>query len=88
MSAQAEIGLLGHLVVAPGGQLPQPPAAVGASEPTDRHGDTVDQRDLRVEVDLAEQLLVELGLDRPQIRCLPHKVVRCTRPRAGNQSRQ
>jgi hypothetical protein len=65
--------LLGDLVVTPAGQLPQPPAAIRASEPADRHGHAVDQGELRVEVDLAQQVLAQLLLGRPQIRRLAHE---------------
>jgi hypothetical protein len=71
MGPQPEVGLLGGLVMAPGGQLPQPPAAIGAGEPADRDGHAVDQRDRRVELDPAEQVPVQLGLDRPQVGRLP-----------------
>jgi hypothetical protein len=67
MGPQPEVGLLGDLVVAPGGQLPQPPAPVGAGEPADRHGHAIDQRDGWVEVDLGQQVLVEAVLDGPQV---------------------
>jgi hypothetical protein len=69
----------------PGGQLPQPPAPVGAGEPADRHGHAIDQRDGWVEVDLGQQVLVEAVLDGPQVAAWRRKVVRC---RAGNQSAQ
>jgi hypothetical protein len=63
-------GLLGTLITAKGGQPGQPPTAIGAAEAADRHREAVQDRHLRVEADLAEQLLVELSFDRPQIRRL------------------
>jgi hypothetical protein len=59
--------LLVALVATEAGQLGQPPAAIGATEAADRHREAVQDRDGRVEANLAEQLLAELGLDRPQI---------------------
>jgi hypothetical protein len=41
--------------------------ALVAAEAADRHREAVQDRDLRVEADLAKQLLAELGLDRPQV---------------------
>ncbi len=70
MRTQPVVGLLGALVTAEGGQLGQPAAAVGTAKAADRHREAVQDQDLRVEADLAEQLLTELGLDRPQIRRL------------------
>jgi hypothetical protein len=70
---EAVVGLLGALVAAEGGQPGQPPAAIGAAEAADRHREAVQDRDRRVEADLAEQLLAELGFDRPQIRRLADK---------------
>jgi hypothetical protein len=63
-------GLLGALVTAQAGQLGQALAAVGTTKAADRHREAVQDRDGRVEAELAEQLLAELGLDRPQIRRL------------------
>jgi hypothetical protein len=47
----------------------------GASRTASRlvRGEAVQDRDLRVEADLAEQLLAELGFDRPQVGRLPHE---------------
>jgi len=59
--------LLGAFVTAEGGQLGQPTAAIGTAEAADRHREAVQDRDLRVEADPAEQLLAQLGLDRPQV---------------------
>jgi hypothetical protein len=63
-------GLLGALVTAEAGQPGQPPAAIGAAEAADRHGEAVQDRGGRIEADLAEHLLAPLGLDRPQGRRL------------------
>jgi hypothetical protein len=62
---EAVVGVLGPLVTAEGGQPGQPPAAIGATEAADRHREAVQDRDGRIEADLAQQLLAELGLDRP-----------------------
>src|SRR5215218_6980937 len=61
------VGLLGALVATKGGQPGQPPTVIGAAEAADRYREAVQDRHLRVEADPAEQLLTELGLDRPQI---------------------
>jgi hypothetical protein len=73
VGADAVEGLLGPLVTAEGGQPGQPPTAIGAAEAADRHREAVQDRDGRVEADLAEQLLAELGFNRPQIRRLADK---------------
>ncbi len=70
MRAESVVGLLGALVPAQGGQLGQPPAALGAAEAADRHREAVQDQDLRVEARPGEELLAELGLDRPQLRRL------------------
>jgi hypothetical protein len=64
---QSVEGLLGALVTAEGGQSGQPPAAVGASEAADRHREAVQDRDRRVELDLAQDALAQVGLDHPQV---------------------
>jgi hypothetical protein len=69
--------------MAPGGQLPQPSTTIGAREPADRDGHAVDQPELRVELDLGDQVLVQALLDRPQIRCLPHKGRAVDAPQGG-----
>jgi hypothetical protein len=73
VGSDAVVGLLGALITTKGGQPGQPPAAVGTAEAADRHREAVQDRDGRVEADLAEQLLAELGLDRPQVGRLTHK---------------
>jgi zinc transporter, ZIP family len=40
---------------------------MGAGEPADRNGHAIDQRELRVEVDLGDQMLVQALLDCPAI---------------------
>jgi hypothetical protein len=73
MRSEPVEGLLGALVTAQGGQSSQPAAAVSTAEAADRHREAVQDRHLRVEADLAEQLLAELGVDRPQVRRLAHE---------------
>src|SRR5919109_2110996 len=73
MRPQPVVGLLGALVTAEGGQLSQPAAAVGTAKAADRHREAVQDADPRVEADPAEQLLAQLGLDRPQVGRLADK---------------
>ena len=87
MGSEAVGGLLGALVPAEGGPPDQPPTAIGATEPADRHREAVQNRDGRVEGDLGEEFLAELGLDRPQVRRLADNGGAVTRPREGNKSR-
>jgi hypothetical protein len=86
VGSDAGEGLLGALVAAEGGQPGQPPTAIGAAKAADRHPKAVQDRDLRIKADPAEQLLAELGLDRPQVGRLAGEGGAVTRPRAGNQS--
>ena len=88
LRSQSVIGLLGPLITAQGGQPGQPSAAIGPAEAADRHREAVQDRDLRVEADLAEQLLAELGFDRPQIRRLADEGGAVDARKAGNQSPQ
>jgi hypothetical protein len=67
VGSKAGEGLLGALVTTEGGQSGQSAAAVGATKAADRHREAVQDRDGRVEADLAEQLLGQLGGDRPPI---------------------
>jgi hypothetical protein len=63
-------GLLGALVTTEGGQPGQPPTAIGAAEAADRHRGSCPRSRPRIEADPAEELLAELGFDRPQVRRL------------------
>ena len=59
------------LVTTKGGQPGQLPAAIGAAEAADRHREAVQDQDLRIKAHPAQESLAQLGLDRPQVGCLP-----------------
>jgi hypothetical protein len=79
---------LAPLVTAEGGQPGQPAAAVGAAEAADRDREAIQDRDLRIEAELAEQLLAELSLERAQVGRLAGEGRGVDAAQAGSQSPQ
>ena len=71
VNAQSVEGLLRHVVVSIRGVFPETATPLRASEPTDRHGEAVDDGDLWIRVDTRQDVLPQALLEVPQVRSLP-----------------
>src|SRR5829696_4251178 len=86
MGPEPVVGLLGAFVTTKGGQLGQPPAAIGPTEPADRHREAVQDRALGSKPTRPSTCWRSWALTAHRFAAWRVKVVRWTRPRAGNQS--